>query len=328
MARTPVLFIAGWGRSGSTILGNILGQLPGVFHVGELCHVWRRGIVENALCGCGVRLSDCPEWRGIFGKAFGGIDLALARRMIELRARMPMHKEILLQTFAPYASSTRDRAAQAEYVEILARLYSGIANAGANRIIVDSSKIPAYLHALGRVPELDLRVVHLVRDPRATTYSWLRRIERTDGGSELAMEQFPVWGSSGRWVTWNAMVPIIAKQIGAPTIRIHYESFVARPRETLEEVLTLVDDVGSISNDGWPFVGPNEVDLKPTHTVWGNPSRQRTGRIRIEADMEWSTELGTWHRALVAGLTYPLARKYGYFPARSARRRAPDTGGI
>jgi hypothetical protein len=92
--------------------------------------------------------------------------------------------------------------------------------------------------------------------------------------------------------------------------------------------LTLVDDGGRISNDAWPFVGPSEVELKPTHTVWGNPSRQRTGRIRIEADMEWSTELGTWHRALVAGLTYPLARKFGYFPWRLAHRPARDTGGI
>jgi hypothetical protein len=124
------------------------------------------------------------------------------------------------------------------------------------------------------------------------------------------------------------MVPLIAKQIEAPMIRVHCETFVVRPRETLDEVLTLVDDGGRLSNDEWPFVGQNEVELKPTHRVWANPSRPRTGRIRIEADMECSTEPGTWYRALVAGLRYPVAGKYGCFPRRLAHRLARDTGDI
>jgi len=33
---TKVLYIAGWGRSGSTILDNVLGQLDGCFSTGEL----------------------------------------------------------------------------------------------------------------------------------------------------------------------------------------------------------------------------------------------------------------------------------------------------
>jgi len=31
-----VLYIAGWGRSGSTILDNVLGQVDGFFSAGEL----------------------------------------------------------------------------------------------------------------------------------------------------------------------------------------------------------------------------------------------------------------------------------------------------
>ena len=56
-----VLYIAGWGRSGSTIMGNILGQLPGFAHVGELSNVWSRGVIEDSLCGCGARFSECAE---------------------------------------------------------------------------------------------------------------------------------------------------------------------------------------------------------------------------------------------------------------------------
>ena len=33
-----VLYITGWCRSGSTVLGNVLAEVPGVVHVGELPH--------------------------------------------------------------------------------------------------------------------------------------------------------------------------------------------------------------------------------------------------------------------------------------------------
>ena len=35
-----VLCITGWCRNGSTIIGNILGEVPGCFHVGELHFLW------------------------------------------------------------------------------------------------------------------------------------------------------------------------------------------------------------------------------------------------------------------------------------------------
>jgi hypothetical protein len=261
-------------------------------------------------------------WSRIFGEAFGGIDQALARRMLELKAVILTHRKLLLHALMPHPSTAVSRPGQAEYVQALGRLYSGVANHGTNRVIVDSSKIPAYLYALGQVPDLDLRVVHLVRDPRATSYSWLRR--RTDFRGALVMQQFPVWESAGRWVTWNATVPIVAKRIGAPVRRIHYESFVANPRETLRDVLSLVDDVCPVSESAWPFVGPNEVELNQTHTVWGNPSRLRTGRVQISLDGEWSTALSAFQKAVIVGLTYPLARHYGYFSARESKSAAID----
>jgi hypothetical protein len=254
-------------------------------------------------------------WGHIFREAFGGIDQALARRMLELKTVMPSHREILFRALAPFIPPAQGRPGQAEYIQTLVRLYSGIANHGANRVIIDSSKVPGYLYALGQVPGLDIRVIHMVRDPRATTYSWLRRIDRTDAGGPLAMEQFPVWESAGRWVTWNALVPVVANLIGAPVKRIYYESFVASPHETIRGALSLLDDVCHVAESALPFVGPHEVQLSKTHTVWGNPSRQRTGRVQLSPDSEWSTTLSAWQKTIVTALTYPLARQYGYFSA-------------
>ena len=60
--KTKVLYIAGTSRCGSTILGNVLGQIRGFVSVGEISSIWERGFLENAYCGCGTRFLDCPMW--------------------------------------------------------------------------------------------------------------------------------------------------------------------------------------------------------------------------------------------------------------------------
>src|SRR2546423_11254588 len=61
-----ILYIAGWGRSGTTLFDNILGQLDGFFSGGELRYVW-----EGRLCGCGVLVSECEIWSEVLDDAFG-----------------------------------------------------------------------------------------------------------------------------------------------------------------------------------------------------------------------------------------------------------------
>lgn len=67
-----VLYIAGWGRSGTTILDNVLGAYASVFSVGELYFLWQRGLGQNRHCGCGEPLPSCPLWREVLDLAYQG----------------------------------------------------------------------------------------------------------------------------------------------------------------------------------------------------------------------------------------------------------------
>jgi hypothetical protein len=310
-----VLYIAGWGRSGSTIMGNILGQLPGFAHVGELANVWTRSVIEDSLCGCGARFSECAEWSRVFARAFGGIDAEHARRMVELKLHWPSNKALLLRaaTRRQLSPDSGDLLARG-YKENLRRLYAAIDSEIGPRVIVDSSKVPSYASAIGSLPNVDLRVVHLVRDPRATTYSWLRHIERSDAGRPLTMERLETWQSAARWWSWNATTEVITRELARPTVRVSYEQFVRDPKATLSTVLDLVGDVTTVDRAELPFISDREVELEPTHTVWGNHRRRRAGRVLISADEEWKANMGRAERAVVAAMTYPLARRYGYYP--------------
>src|SRR3712207_9390131 len=64
------------------------------------------------------------------------------------------------------------------------RLYEAIGTVTESRVIVDSSKEPAHGFAMSMVPNLDFYVLHLIRDPRAAAYSWLKKKPQPDSRSE------------------------------------------------------------------------------------------------------------------------------------------------
>src|SRR5262245_38711730 len=57
------------GWSGSTLLGNALGELEGAVHVGELRALWDEGLLDGGTCGCGLPLASCPRWSAVAEQA-------------------------------------------------------------------------------------------------------------------------------------------------------------------------------------------------------------------------------------------------------------------
>jgi hypothetical protein len=165
-----VLYIGGCGRSGSTLLDRMLGELPGFVSTGEVRFIWERGLVENRLCGCGEPFRECPFWRSVGEEAFGSWDALDADDVVALDRSVNRHRYIPLLV-APRLSRSFERRLE-RYVEILSRLYAAIDRVSGGACVVDSTKDPPFAFLLRRVPTLDLRVVHLVRDSRGVAFSW------------------------------------------------------------------------------------------------------------------------------------------------------------
>ncbi len=92
--RLRVLYLGGLGRSGSTLIERLIGQLPGVCPVGELVHLWERGITAGERCGCGEPFRECPFWQQVGKAAFGGWDEVEVSRVAALRARVDRNRFI------------------------------------------------------------------------------------------------------------------------------------------------------------------------------------------------------------------------------------------
>ena len=62
-----LIYIGGYGRSGSTLLERILASHPNIVGCGEL-HNIEDDFIQNEMCGCGQRASDCDFYRALFNQ--------------------------------------------------------------------------------------------------------------------------------------------------------------------------------------------------------------------------------------------------------------------
>jgi hypothetical protein len=301
-----VLYVAGFGRSGSTILANTLGQVEGFFSGGELNFIWKHALIENRLCGCGKPSGECEFWGPVFDGEFGGQSDALAREMMRLQHAGARTRHIPLMLTE--GGKQKIRARLGKFLDNTGRLYRAIQSVSGSRVIVDTSKEPAYGYALGMVPGVDLRVLHLVRDPRAAAYSWAKKKRQPDSAEREFMHQKTPTQSAVLWDAWNAAIEALWRQMPARYLRLRYEDFIADPRRSFEEILKLTGE----EDAQLPLVGERDVKLGISHTVSGNPNRFDTGAVELRQDRAWQRQMQPRDKALVTTLTLPLLKRYGY----------------
>ncbi len=311
MSAPKVLFIGGWGRSGSTLLDRMLGQLPGVVSVGELRDIWQRGPIEDRRCGCGRAFSECDFWQRVGKEAFGGWDSLDLDRVAALRAGVDRVSAVPL-LLRPGARETYRRDL-AEYTALLDRLYAGIAAVSEATTIVDSSKIPVYALVL-RHAAVDMRVLHLVRDSRGVLYSWQKQVERPDATTTRDfMLRYGVAMGCARYVGYNAMTELL-RLLGVPYRRVRYEDVIAAPWDRLSEVAAYAGVQPDPALE--PVLRAGEVPLEVNHTVDGNPIRFQVGTIKLRLDDAWRRSMPRRKQRLITGLTAPLLLRYRYLGSR------------
>lgn len=308
-ATTPppvkVLFIAGWGRSGTTILDNIIGSHDKVFTAGEVFHLWRWGFLEHRECGCGQALADCELWRSVLKTAFGD-EIPDATEMVALQRRVTQVRRtpVLLAG----ARSKRVVPDVVRYTDALSRLYTAMGQVAGARVVVDASKRPSDAVLAGLVPGIEPYLLHVVRDPRAVAFSWQRQTW-IDKGKRDEMTRHGLLMNAGHWVIYNLGAEAArAVYPRGRYLRLRYEDFMSDPRGSIDRVFAHLGEQA----EGATFLDDRTVVLPANHTVAGNPSRYRTGEVRLTPDTEWTAKQDVVSRRGTTTLTLPLLRHYGY----------------
>ena len=217
-----VVYVVGVRNCGSTMLDAILGNAPGAFSLGEAgaFHRFRR---EQA-CTCGEPPASCGPCRAVVDAWEDDPGLDRATGLFE----RPAKGRCLHWTVLP-------TAARRAYARTADRQLSAVAGATGATVLVDSSKNIGRAAALLLDGGHDVRIVHLVRDPRGHLQSQRRRAGSTRRESATAV--------FAEWVVKNLVVSTLLRaRAGGPRfLRCRYEDLVVDPVGVLARIGAYAD---------------------------------------------------------------------------------------
>lgn len=298
-----VIYISGYGRSGSTLLDILLGNAPGIVGVGELDLLARDW--EARGCSCGAAYEACPFWsrvRRLTDEATGEHSLASREKILRRVENLPVFPALLAGLLPAQRKS--------EYRTFVHAELAAIAAVSGCDAILDSSKsareAAGRAFALRHVAGVDVRVLHLVRDGRAVLWSVKRgdNVRLGEGAEgEGAAFSFPTVRALGGWVLANLLALVTRAALGPRAVlTVRYEDLVRDPSAELRRIGTFLGrDLGAVierveRGESFPV----------SHNTGGNRLR-KAGAVRIREDREWETKLGRPERALYWTFGWPIA---------------------
>ncbi|MEQ9623691.1 sulfotransferase family protein [Coleofasciculus chthonoplastes] len=296
-SRKPLLvYIAGYGRSGSTLLDTLLGNHPAIFSAGELSF-WFEELLNGSLCSCGKPYHKCEFWQRIINQ------LHMKIPEFNYEEANCITRNVEKVTFSNKSSIN--------YINLWEITFNSILEVSEKEIIVDSSKSIRKtfrrVNLLTKNLDFEVKVIHLVRDPRAVIWSIQRGSNRLlEAGKPAKIFGGMLRGLIG-WILVNGAVEMMRLQIKPSDILfLRYEDIIAEPA-------TQILRVGNFLNIDIETLIKHVEEKSPLnagHGIAGNRMR-RQGLIFFKKDEEWKYKLPQPIR-LLSLLPLILFNKYGY----------------
>jgi sulfotransferase family protein len=322
-----IIYIASDVRSGSTLLDNMISNHPQIESVGELrqltAHInmqpsdaamYPSAFVQNRVCTCTKPFHECSVWsqvRDIYEaeqeRPFVNVETGCSK---DLRSRI-FHLAMLLAWLIPVRGIRRwlfCRAFSQEPLEKSGHTCYQLLDAFSRTVdvetIVDSSKTVQQLYAMiaARPKDCGLKVIHLVRDGRAVTYSKLKRAQQY---RDLGVS-FKLIPAIRGWCYINLQISLSRCFFGSTDFTtIRYEDLCQDRESTLRKACEKLD---------LPFdAAMLYLSTDDKHNVGGSSHRfDWNAATSIEVDNRWKTGMRAWHKVayyIVAGM---LHKRLGY----------------
>ena len=219
-----IVSISGSGRTGSTLVSLLLSQNQDVFNLGQLRDFWR-SYASNETCTCGQSLRNCGVWSRAMHQAFGPDTKDKVRQMQEGMSAF-IAGATVLTNWGDKAALVKLRDRHSEYLNNFGIFLRGLTDVVGTDNFIDSSKSPEFALAYSLIDGVDIRVLNLVRDPRAVASSWEKR-----HNADMAV------GMSKVWVQRQSVLGKWASVLGADFSLLKYEDFTRNARSSIEQAL-------------------------------------------------------------------------------------------
>ena len=238
--QVTVLSVVGAGRSGTTVLASILGEVPGCAGAGEIRWLWQRGVLDGRPCGCGEKPADCPVWSQVIERCLStpGPDgvpptveaiVAAQQELGETRHR--------LRVLRSAAGGEDDWAALRLVRHVTGVAVRTFAEVTGASVVIDTSKRPLDAAVMARVPGVDHYVLHVLRDPRAVAHSWRRAKSFSVGDETRTMGTRKLPSTVRRWLASALGTEALHRHLPPEHwLRLRYEDFCADPMTAMSDL--------------------------------------------------------------------------------------------
>lgn len=304
--RIRYVCIPGSPFTGSTLLGTLLNEHPDLASIGAAVGLPRRPDLATYLCSCGRRFRDCEFWNDIaartaalghpvdvFQSGFWNTHLRLARR--------PALNAVLVRSLgADSLNDVRDalvRRVPGARRAMLAAGWSSWSLASAvlartgKPVFIDTSRDHQRPKYLAMHPRLDLKVIHLFRDPRGNAASIMKH---TGAGAATAARQ---------WRHYNVEARRVRRYLPPNAwLSLRYEDLCADPPAVFDRIAD--------------FLGVRRAAIQigarsgESHII-GNKMRLKAVS-EIREDRSWETRLTEADLAVLARIAGRTSRALGY----------------
>ena len=319
-------YILAASHSGSTLLAMLLGAHPEICTIGEL------GLSSRALketdqyrCSCQALIKACPFWEQVrdcmarrgyaFDIADAGTHFRAVQSLYARRLLQPLHRGPLLEAMrdAALGLSRTWRRGLPEIQRKNIAVMESISEITGGRVVVDSSKMALRLKYLLQSPELDVKVIHLVRDGRGVALSHMEPALFADAkesslrggglGRDRADERLSISEAAREWRRSNEeMEHVLDRLDRSQWIQIRYEDICANPDATLRSAFEFLD----LEPDSAPR------DFRSAeHHVTGNGMRLDS-TSEIVLDDRWKSVLIEEDLKAFDSVAGEISRRYGY----------------
>ena len=323
MPRLAYLLAA--SHSGSTLLAMLLGAQPGACTAGEL-KATSLDDPDQYRCSCRERILDCGFWQQVseamVSRGYPGFDITSAGTSIfeaqspyVRRLLAPLYRGGILETIRDLclslSSEWRKLLADSQYRNLA--LIESLLEVTDSKVVIDSSKVTLRLKYLLQIPDLDVRVIRVIRDGRAVSLTYLDDWNFADsadpalrgGGSGKLRPSVreTMAEAANEWKRSNESSDVLTARLPASQwTEVRYEELCADPAATLKRLATFLD------------LDPNQVTLdfrtRTQHVIGNGMRMDATSEIRL--DERWKSHLSVEDLRAFDEVAGDLNRSYGY----------------
>ncbi|MFB3737380.1 MAG: sulfotransferase [Candidatus Velamenicoccus archaeovorus] len=306
--KPPVRYVCmpGSPYTGSTLLGYLLNAHPACASIGAAVGLSRKVDLATYACSCGERFLDCPFWLRVeertrsLGSPVTIFDNGFWNTHVNVSRRRWLNGVLIRSLGSEPLTALRD-AAVWWFPPIRHRLQEArrsswslaraVLEVTGKEVFVDTARDHQRPKYLAADPRLDVRVIHLVRDPRGNTSSI---VGHTGVGVAEAARQ---------WRHYNVEADRVRRSAPPGSwLRLRYEQLCADPQGTMDLICRFVGVE--------PVPLPRDLQAVEHHII-GNSMRLRAVET-IREDRSWQQKLSPADLRVIAGIVGPTSRRMGY----------------